>query len=416
MRAAYLEQPAPADEPPTGLLDLAAIRAALGAEPGGEVNPAAVAWLAGNDEPVFGDIYADEPEPVFDPGPNVPQPDEGAIALREAIVDERAATGLEPAPEPEHEHVPRLDGTCALCGEHLEPAPVEYDCEVLGNAMHTDGPCGPAQHPEPEPVADVSVPDLEPEPVPESPQPVPAPPVTPPQPAPVFIPERQPVLTWAPRHDERSRAYGVRPRLLGSAPLTDHELPVGPIFDQGSEGACFGMAGTAARNTIELLAGRPARYTADDALTLYRLAQRRDEVPGEAYTGTSVTGGMSAGVELGAWGGYLWDFGTRDVAQTILKLQRPVIVGVTWLSGMYDTGPGGLVQLTGDDEGLGHCLSVFGIRLKGPQGQPGPYFCWQNSWSTSYGDDGIGYIHHRDLAALLHGTGEAAVPTDTPVR
>jgi hypothetical protein len=88
-----------------------------------------------------------------------------------------------------------------------------------------------------------------------------------------------------------------------------------------------------------------------------------------------------------------------------------VIVGVPWLSGMYDTGPGGLVQLDGDDSGLGHCLAVVGLRVKGPQGQPGPFFVWQNSWGTGYGDGGLGYVHHRDLAALLHAAGEAAVPT-----
>ena len=57
-----------AEEPPTGLLDLAAIRAALGTEPGGEVNPAAAAWLAGDDEP--------EPEP--DPSPP-PRPRAGHV-------------------------------------------------------------------------------------------------------------------------------------------------------------------------------------------------------------------------------------------------------------------------------------------------------------------------------------------------
>jgi hypothetical protein len=106
----------------------------------------------------------------------------------------------------------------------------------------------------------------------------------------------------------------------------------------------------------------------------------------------------------------VWCFGTKDVAQAVLQ-RGPVVVGVPWLSGMYDTGPGGLVELAGEDTGAGHCLAVVGIRLRGPQGQLGPYFVWQNSWGTGYGDGGLGYVHHRDLARLLHGTGEAAIPT-----
>ena len=49
--------------------------------------------------------------------------------------------------------------------------------------------------------------------------------------------------------------------------------------------------------------------------------------------------------------------------------------------------------------------------LAGPQGQTGPFFVWQNSWGSGYGVGGLGFIHHRDLARLLQGRGEAAIPT-----
>lgn len=248
------------------------------------------------------------------------------------------------------------------------------------------------------------------EPVAEFPAPPPVPPVTPvPASAPApeaFQTERSaPALTWRSRHDPRSLSFGVRSRLAGSAPLQDHLWPTGPVLDQGTEGACIGCGTVDAVNTWTA-----PPFGIEDALSLYRLAQQLDDVPGEDYSGTSVLAGMQAAVERGWIGGYLWAFGTKDVAQAVLQ-RGPVVIGVPWLSGMYDTGPGGLVQLAGEDTGAGHCLAVVGIRMKGPQGQPGPFFVWQNSWGPSYGDGGLGYIHHRDLAALLHGAGEAAIPT-----
>ncbi len=233
----------------------------------------------------------------------------------------------------------------------------------------------------------------------------------PPALAEVFSSEHRRTLDWRPRHDEESRRYGIRERLRGSAPVQDVLLPSGwPTLDQGTEGSCVGMALTAAWNTTH-----PDEHPRDeqDALELFHLAERLDEHPGEGLGGSSVLGGCKAAVQLGLFGGYLWSFGTRDIAQAILT-GRAVVVGVPWLPGMYETGPGGLVQLAGDDEGLGHALAVVGIRRRGPQGQDGPFFVWHNSWGDDYGDGGLGYVHHRDLAQLLRGRGEAAIPTDGP--
>ena len=108
--------------------------------------------------------------------------------------------------------------------------------------------------------------------------------------------------------------------------------------------------------------------------------------------------------------------GCVAVNAVVSVVALPVVVGVPWSSGMWDTGPGGVVRLDGADEGLGHCLTVNGIALKGPHGQPGPWFRWQQSAGEDYGDGGFGWIHHRDLAGLLRGQGEAAIPTLEAVR
>lgn len=324
MRARQLEGgPAPLpDEPPTGLLDLAAIRAAVGVTAAGEdVDPAAAAWLAGGADPAAARIVAEVDQ--LDPPPPA------------------AATVLEPAP-------------VTVAPSAGEPG---------------QAPAAPR----------------------------------------VFSSEHEPRPGWSSRHDPRSLAFGVRAR-LGAAPLQDVDLPLGPVLDQGQEGECVGCGTVDATNVLRLLAGRSDLLKIADAAALYHRAQVLDDIPGTDYSGTSVLAGMKAAVEAGYFGGYLWAFGTRQIADA-LGHGLPVVVGVPWLSGMYDTGPGGLVEITGEDRGEGHCLVVAKLRLKGPQGQAGPFFGWQNSWGRKYGDGGVGWIHHRDLASLLHGRGEASVPT-----
>lgn len=222
-------------------------------------------------------------------------------------------------------------------------------------------------------------------------------------------------LHWrAGGHDERSAGFGVRDRMLsGTVPLHDFLRPVGPILDQGAEGECVGCGVVDATNSLRRQAGSGQLLTIDDAATIYRRAQQLDDRPGEGYVGTSVLAGLQAGVEAGLFGGYVWAFGTRDIAQAVLQV-GPVIIGIPWLSGMSETGPGGLVIVQGEDQQVGHVLTVVGIRMTGPQDQPGPFFVWQNSWGDRYGDRGLGYIHHRDLAGLLHQQGEAAIPTVGP--
>jgi hypothetical protein len=226
---------------------------------------------------------------------------------------------------------------------------------------------------------------------------------------------RTPALTWRPNHDERSRDFGLRQRLTASAPLTNVLLCTGPPLDQGAEGDCVGFGSVDAANVMRLLRSPGTRELlgSTDAVELYRLAQKLDQVPGESYVGTSVLGGMKAGQQSGWWGGYLWAFGTKDIAQALLQRRGPVVIGIPWYDGMYETGPRGVVKVGGALVG-GHCLAVVGLQLTGPNGEPGVHFIWQNSWGPSYGDEGLGYIANRDLVGLLRQQGEAAIPTAAP--
>lgn len=223
------------------------------------------------------------------------------------------------------------------------------------------------------------------------------------------------VLDWAGRHDERSRGYGVRGRLAGPAPLVDRIWAHGPILDQGTTpplslhdaSGCTGHAGVAAANVLAITEDRPADLDHEDAMRLYELAQDLDEWPGDTYPGTSVLALMKAGVESGYWGSYLWAFGTRDLAQGLLQ-RGPAVIGIPWLAGMETPGPDGIVTVSGDQLG-GHALCVSALRMT-VAGKAGPWFGALQSRGPDHGDAGVIWIHHKDMATLLHSRGEAAFP------
>lgn len=219
-------------------------------------------------------------------------------------------------------------------------------------------------------------------------------------------------LDWGSRHDPRSREYAARALMRHPVPVQDRLWPTGPVLDQGSDGACVGFATAAASNVLEAIDGGSDWLTGSDAATMYARAQEVDDVPGRDYVGTSVLAGMATGTERKLWDAYTWAFGTRDVAQSVLQL-GPVVIGVPWLSGMHETDADGVVTVTGS-AGEGHALVIVGL-VTSWAGRPGPWFRWQNSYGTDYGQDGYGYIHHRDLTRLLRGQGEAAVPLGAAV-
>jgi len=228
------------------------------------------------------------------------------------------------------------------------------------------------------------------------------------------------VRDWSSRHDERSRGFDVSDRIKVRVPIQDRLWECGPVFDQGTTpplslrdaSGCVGMAVAAAGNVLLLASANPyvrlddaELLNRDAALRLYDRAQELDHVTGTAYAGTSVLAGMKAGQEAGLWDSYLWAFGTRDIAQALLQV-GPVVIGIPWSTGLEDPDPSGVIKPSGSPAG-GHALALVGILASRPGG---PWFVAQQSRGEQLGDRGRVLIHHKHLAGLLAGVGEAAIP------
>jgi hypothetical protein len=115
---------------------------------------------------------------------------------------------------------------------------------------------------------------------------------------------------------------------------------------------------------------------------------------------------MMVGREKGWWDNFYWCKNMDDLRVGLDM--GPVVIGVKWLEGMYDTQPNGVVDLSGGEVGK-HCLTLTGYTPH--HAAADRVVRWRNSWGTTYGRNGSGYIRWRDLQSILFDDGnEAAVP------
>lgn len=178
-------------------------------------------------------------------------------------------------------------------------------------------------------------------------------------------------------------------------------------IDQGREGACVGFAWT-----NELLAkpvvASVTRPLSEFASAYYKEAQKIDDWPGEAYEGTSVLAGAKIAQKLGYISEYKWAFGIEDVLNA-LAFTGPVVIGIPWHEGMYQTTPDGLVVVSGKVVG-GHAITLTGYGRRKFKSGEFDVVRWRNSWGRTYGKRGDGYIKVTDLEKLLKQDGEACIP------
>jgi hypothetical protein len=199
--------------------------------------------------------------------------------------------------------------------------------------------------------------------------------------------------------DNRSLGYPIRPLLPELAPRS-YSWRCDERLDQGNIGSCVGMGFSYD------LAARPVEVpgvTEATALQIYHLAQTLDPWSGEAYEGTSVLAGAKATKQLfpRAFDSYRWAFGLNDVILT-LGYRSPVILGIPWLSNMFNPDSNGIIKATGSQAG-GHCILADAVDVTTR------YVRMLNSWGRGWGKNGRCWISFDDLDKLLHMEGEALV-------
>lgn len=218
-------------------------------------------------------------------------------------------------------------------------------------------------------------------------------------------------LDWKSEHDERSREYDIRSVLRAGVKPVLKMWDEGVVLDQGNEGACvgFGWMGEFLSQPVAPNP-QPSRVaTQQYANNIYETAKTIDEFPGENYEGTSVLAGAKVMQARGFIKSYRWAFSIEDIRDAIIQ-EGPVVIGIPWRDGMYETDANGIVKVAGKLVG-GHCLVITGYDPAMKIGnRKYEVYRWRNSWGSSYGINGSGYIKANDLAKLLKGVGEACVP------
>jgi hypothetical protein len=210
-------------------------------------------------------------------------------------------------------------------------------------------------------------------------------------------------LDWVSRHDPASLAYPIRTVARAQPRNVTWRVPLEPL-NQGAEGACVGFGWThEAMSTPVAIAGLDTAW----ARGLYWQAQKLDEWPGEDYSGSSVLAGAKAMQDVGYLVEYRWAFGAADVALGLAS-SGPVVLGIPWLSGMYQA-PDGIMTPTGHIVG-GHCILAYAYRTGTQSPFDEPAIGLYNSWGPGWGKSGRAWIRQSALDDLLKNDGEACVP------
>jgi hypothetical protein len=208
-----------------------------------------------------------------------------------------------------------------------------------------------------------------------------------------------------PQFDERNRDF----RLVAPTTVRGRTWQLRTRLDQGQDGACVGFGWS------HELASQPKVYavTNDSARGLYEQAKTLDDFPGTDYEGTSVLAGAKACVARGAVSVYQWAFTVDEVMQAITH-HGPVVLGTDWLTNMFYPDAHGLLNCAGPVAG-GHCYLARGLLMR-PSFASEPVLRCTNSWGSGWGHFGEFFLKASDLESLLSTTGEACVPTDSPLK
>ena len=216
-------------------------------------------------------------------------------------------------------------------------------------------------------------------------------------------------LDWTANYDERSRNLPIRGVIRKAVKRKNRLWQVGPILDQGQEGACVGFGWTAealaspVRVDLNRIKTRAPKEPNKFAQYVYAFAKTIDEYEGVDYEGTSVLAGAKSMQTFRLLKEYRWAFSMDEIIDGIIA-KGPVVLGIPWYDSMYEA-PNGILKVSGEQVG-GHCILAVGYKVY-PGGEDAVIL--QNSWGKDWGVNGLAEIKVSELAKLV-AEGEACLP------
>lgn len=196
----------------------------------------------------------------------------------------------------------------------------------------------------------------------------------------------------------------------------DFSSEIGAIGDTGPEGTTVGFAIAYAIQAA--VYEKTKKIVKISARGIYVLAKKYDEWSGEDYEGTSVTGGLQAMREVGAYLEADWPYSDKEIPEpetkpaykisgyselkgieqilNALRRKKVVIttIQVTDDFNKTDKNGGVTVKLPLRIIG-GKAISIVGYNAETA------LFKFANDWGTSWGVNGFGFIKDTDLTKIL---------------
>jgi hypothetical protein len=214
-------------------------------------------------------------------------------------------------------------------------------------------------------------------------------------------------------HDPRSLRFAA-PVLPRSAVQSVNWTRRIPILDQGDLGSCTGNAATGwvgtdniSRQGIITFGGKPIDETF--AVSLYSLATKLDGLSGTYPPDDSGSSGLGVAKALQQdklCSAYTHAF-SIDALYAALQ-SGPVLLGIPWYNSMFDPKSDGRVVVD-PKSGLAGGHEIMSGQLVVENGVVTQIW-FDNSWATSWGVKGRGYVVPGDLAILLADDGDVTCP------
>lgn len=201
--------------------------------------------------------------------------------------------------------------------------------------------------------------------------------------------------------DPRDRAHTLDEAALRQMPRAitkprKNPWRIGPILDQGSTSECTVFAFAQWYQSAPRLKRLP--WDRGKFTEVYKLAQKRDEWPGENYDGTSERAVLKVAEDAGLLKEYKW-VADEDVAQEYLKTRGGLCFGCDWFNGFFSPDARGYIEPTGNLAG-GHETYLRWYHNKNHWRYPDSYE-FVNSWGPQWGPLGGRFLVKADLFRYL---------------